>query len=201
VLDKSVPYIPVTMKREAGLPIPAFPLPEGYNFLMYEPGMEKDWARIEASVGEFDCEMDALLYFRETFLPFGAELPRRCMFIAAPCGELVGTATAWWNYVGCRRHPQVHWVAVKPAHQGRGLGKALTAEVLRLMEAVDGEGVYYLGTQTNSHVAIRIYEWAGFHVTDERNVIGRPNDQYNEAITLLDEIKKGRPGQAIQGNS
>ena len=190
MLDESVPYIPVIMRREANLHLPVCLLPEGYSYQMYKDGFEKDWARIETSVGEFNCEMDALLHYQKTFLPYPDELSRRCIFILAPNGEPVGTATAWWDYVGKRRHALMHWVAVKPEYQGKGLGKAITAEVIRLMTEVDGDGVFYLSTQTNSHKAIRIYEWAGFHITDEKDMFGYPNDQYNEAITLLDSLRK-----------
>jgi len=185
MIDNSIPYIPVVMRREPGLALPAWPLPEGFSYQMYQPGLEKDWARIEAAAGEFECEMEALLYYQKAFLPYSEELPRRCIFIKAPDGELVGTATAWWDYNGQRRHPLVHFVAVKPNYQGKGLGKAITAEVIRLMDAVDGDSVFFLCTQTTSHKAIRIYERAGFYITNEKGVLGRPNDQYQEAIDLL----------------
>ena len=190
MIDKSVPYIPVIMRRDPGLPLPDYPLPEGFSYKMYEPGDEKEWARIEASVGEFDCEMDALLHYQEEFLPYPDEISRRCIFIKAPDGELIGTATAWWAYVGQRRYPLVHWVAVKPGYQGKGLGKAITAEVVRLMTVVDGDGTFYLGTQTNSYKAIGIYQWAGFYITDEKNVLGYANDQYKEAVALLETLRK-----------
>ena len=190
MIDESVPYIPVIMKREAGLPLPAFPLPQGFTYEMYKPGDEKDWARIEASVEEFENEMDALLHYQEEFMPYTRELPLRCIFICAPNGEKIGTATAWWCYVNERRYPQVHWVAVKPGYQGLGLGKALTCEVIRRMTAIDGDNVFYLSTQTTSYKAIGIYEWAGFYITDERDVLDCKNDQVAEAKALLKEIRQ-----------
>ncbi|MCL2421548.1 MAG: GNAT family N-acetyltransferase [Defluviitaleaceae bacterium] len=190
MIDNSVPYIEVVMRRDPGLPLPVCPLPEGFSYEMYQPGYEKEWARIEASVEEFECEMDALLHYQKEFLPCPEELPRRCIFIKAPDGELVGTATAWWAYHGQRRHPLVHWVAVKPAYQGKGLGKAITAEVVRLMTAIDGDSVFLLGTQTTSHKAIGIYEWAGFYITDEKNILGCANDRYDEAIALLESLRR-----------
>jgi len=192
MLDKSVPYIEIIMHREAGVEIPTYPLPEGYSFKIYEPGDEKEWARIETSVGEFDNEMDALLYFQKEFLPFTKELPRRMIFIVSPDGELIGTASAWWDYAFERRCPLVHWVAVKPGHQGKGLGKAITAEVVRLMTVVDGEGVFYLKTQTYSHKAIGIYEWAGFTITGEKGLFGYSNDRFDEAVKLIDDLRKKR---------
>lgn len=188
MLDKSIPYISICMKREAGTPIPEFKLPSGYAFTFYEPGCEKDWARIETSVLEFDCEMDALLYFQKDFLPYGPELPLRCMFIQTDAGERVATASAWWAYTGRRRDPMVHWVAVKPAYQGLGLGKALIAEVLRLILEIEGDRVVYLHTQTWSHKAVRLYERVGFHITDEPNIQGHANNRSAEATALLPRL-------------
>jgi len=159
---------------------------------MYQTGFEKDWARIEASVGEFECEMDALLHFQKSFMPYMPELQRRCFFVATADGERIGTATAWWDYVGQRRHPLIHWVAVKPDYQGKGLGKALIAEVLRLMTVIDGDGIFYLKTSTYSHQAIRLYERVGFYLINEKNVLGRPNDRYEEAFALLQSLRDTR---------
>jgi len=177
------------MRRNPGLPLPVCPLPKGFTYQLYQPGYEKEWARIETSVGEFDCEMDALLYYQKEFLSYPDELSRRGIFIAAPDGELVGTASAWWDYAGQRRHPIIHWVAVKPNYQGKGLGKAIIAEVLRLMTVVDGDDTFFLKTQTPSHKAIGMYEWAGFYITDEKNILGCPNDRYDEAVALLASLR------------
>lgn len=191
MLDKSVPYIDVMMRRPQGADIPEFPLPDGYSFALYRPGDERAWAEIEASVGEFPAPIDALLYFQREFLPYARELARRCMFVRAPSGEYVATATAFWDYAGIRRHPWLHWVAVRPEYQNRGLGKAVVARVLKLIVEIEGDRDVYLHTQTWSHKAIGIYEKAGFFVTDEKNVGGCANDRYVEALALLDAIRGG----------
>jgi len=64
MLDKSIPYVPILMRRDPGTPPPDFALPPGFRFAYYAPGDEKEWARIETSVLEFEFEMDALLYFQ-----------------------------------------------------------------------------------------------------------------------------------------
>jgi GNAT superfamily N-acetyltransferase len=189
MIDESVPYIEIIMRRNPGLSLPVHPLPEGYSFKLYEPGNEKDWAQIENSVNEFGSYEEALEYFTEEFIPYKAELMRRCIFVKSPDGELVGNAMAWWDYAGQRRHPLVHWVAVKPNQQGKGLGKALTAEVLRLMTVTDGDGIFYLKTQTSSHKAVGIYEWAGFFISDEKDILGHKNDKYEEAVALIKSLR------------
>ena len=190
LLDKTIPYIPVVMRRDSGHSLPVCPLPEGFQYQKYQPGFEKDWARIEASVDEFECEMDALIHFQKSFMPYSTELPRRCFFVATAEGKRIGTATAWWDYVGQRRYPLIHWVAVKPDFQGKGLGKALIAEVLRLMTTIDGDGIFYLRTSTYSHKAIQLYERVGFYLVKEKEVFGRPNAQYEEAVALLQTLRE-----------
>jgi GNAT superfamily N-acetyltransferase len=176
------------MKRPAGAPLPRFQLPQGYHFELYQPGDERDWARIETSVLEFDNEMDAFMHFQEQFIPLAPELPRRCIFVARDSGEKVGTATAWWGYTGVRRDPMVHWVAVKPGYQGLGLGKALIGRTVLLLNEIEGDRAYFLHTQTWSHRAVRLYLWAGFHITDEEFITGYPNQNSVEATAILKGI-------------
>jgi len=188
MLDKSVSYVSILMRRDQGTPAPDFSLPEGYKFVYYAPGDEKDWARIETSVLEFECEMDALLYFQRDFMPWGTEVPLRCMFVETDAGEKIATASAWWGYTGVRRDPMLHWVAVKPAHQGRGIGKAIIARVIRRMLEIEGDRVFYLHTQTWSHTAVRLYLQSGFYITDEANVQGHINDRRDDAVAILNKL-------------
>ena len=190
MLDKSVPFWDILMHRPAGTPFVEHPLPEGYSFALFQPGDEVSWARIEASVLEFDEEIEALLYFQKDRLPYQKELARRCLFVVSPAGEKVATATAWWNYTGVRRDPWLHWVAVKPQHQNKGLGKAIVSRVLRLIVDIEGERDVYLHTQTWSHRAVGIYEKAGFYITPEPNLAHYRNRDYLEALTVLRALQR-----------
>ena len=185
MLDKNVPYIEILMHRRKGTPIKKMPLPAGYRFVFFQKGDEKAWAAIETSVLEFESEMDALLYFQKGFLPYLPELERRCLFVEDERGEKIATAMAWWDYSVVKRHPWLHWVAVKPSCQGLGIGKAIVGEVLQLMEDIEGDRDFYLHTQTWSHRAIKIYRKAGFEITPEKNVGPYANDKYEEAVALL----------------
>ena len=188
MLDKSIPYMPVIMRRKAGTPIPEFDLPERFTFTQYKSGDEKSWAKIETSVLEFGDELDALLYFQKEFLQIPSEAERRCVFIENDKGEKIATASAWHAYTDIRRDPILHWVAVRPEYQGLGLGKALVSKVVRHMRDIEGDRDFYLSTQTWSHVAIRVYMKSGFYITGEKNLIGNANDKYPQNIELLKSL-------------
>ncbi len=181
MLDKSLPYYDYLMCRKAGTPIHEPEWPEGYRVVFFQLGDEKEWAEIEATVGEFDRAVDALAYFHEAYLPHHEELARRCLFVVDPAGRKVATFTTWWNYTGQRRDPWVHWVAVHPSCQGLGLGKAIICEGIKLTLAIEGDRDIYLHTQTWSYKAINIYRHAGFFHTDEKNLSTYLNDNYDIA--------------------
>ena len=188
MLDKSVPYFDVLMHRKKGAPIIRYPLPEGFRFEWFQPGDEKPWARIETSVLEFADEMDALHYFQQTYLPFRAELARRCLFVSAAKGEKIATSMAWWCHTGARRDPWLHWVAVKPEYQGLGIGKAIVSHITAAMVDMEGDRDFYLHTQTWSHRAIRLYEKLGYAITAEKNLFRYTNENYDKAMAVLREV-------------
>ena len=215
MLDKSLPYFRVILKRQPGSPqptaallgasqptaatpsapspgmplwgaaIPGVALPAGYSFVFYQPGDEQAWAEIETSVGEFEQVPDAVSYFTRDYLPLQNELKRRTLFVQTAAGEKVATFTAWWNYTSVRRYPFMHWVAVKPEYQGQGLGKAIIGEGVRLMVAIEGDCVMYIPTQTWSHKAIRLYRWAGFELETDEPAPGGFVNQTADAIPII----------------
>ena len=188
MLDKSVPYADVLMHRKKGTPIPGVILPDGFSFSAFQSGDEKAWAKIEASVLEFDDELDALIYFQKDYLPYIAELERRCIFIENNEGEKIATSTAWWNYNGVRRDPWLHWVAVKPEYQNLGLGKAIVSKITQLMSEIEGDRDFYLHTQTWSHRAVKIYGKSGYVITNEKNLYQYSNENYEKAMAILNKI-------------
>ena len=188
MLDKSVPHFDVMMARKQGTPIPEVKLPNGYKFTFFKLGDEKDWAIIETSVLEFPSEIDSLLYFQKQYLPYIGELEKRCIFIENAQGEKVATCTGWWDYNGVKRHPTVHWCAVKPEYQGLGLGKAIVTKITQLMVDIEGDIDMYLHTQTWSHKAIKLYEMAGYEITDEKNLFRWTNENYDKAMKVLKQV-------------
>jgi len=189
MLDKSVPYAGLFMCRRSGAPLSDFQLPDGFRFSFFSDGGEVDWARIEASVLEFNSEFAALLSFKGKFLPFAQELYRRCLFIENSDGVRVATATAWWSEIEGRRRPWVQWVAVSPEHQGLGLGKAVIARVTQLMTQLEGDVNIYLKTQTWSYKAIGIYKECGYEPTDEKILYTERKNNYKKAMRILKRLE------------
>ncbi len=185
MLDKSIEYHDILMKREKGSTLAEFMLPEGYRFVLFQQGDEKEWAEIETSVGEFDRAVDALVYFQRDYMSHKGELERRCIFIENRDGKKIATLSIWWCYTGVRRDPWLHWVAVKPEYQGLGLGKALLYEGMRKLLEIEGDRDAYLHTQTWSYRAINIYRKVGFKITDEKGLAGYENNDVDKVLALL----------------
>jgi ribosomal protein S18 acetylase RimI-like enzyme len=187
LLDKSIPYYNVIMKRRAGIPLPHSALPKGYSFAWYVPGKEEKWAEIEASVGEFESTEQGLHYFRSEYLPHLYELKRRLVYIQNVEGIEVGTITSWWNLNGERRDPSIHWFAVKNEYQGLGLGKALISECLSRLLLLEGDRDIFLHTQTWSYKAIGLYLKAGFEILESESFGNYKND-YDKAMPILKKV-------------
>ncbi len=187
MLDKTVPYFNVIMKRRARLPVVTHELPSEFSLAGFGPRDEVQWAGIETAVGEFMTESEALTYFQATYLPHSDELTRRCVFVRQADGAAVGTITSWWNTTEERRDPSVHWLAVRPDYQGLGLGKALVSECLKRLVWLEGDRNIFLHTQTWSHRAIAIYIKAGFEFVGQGSFGGYPND-YEQAMPVLRSV-------------
>jgi ribosomal protein S18 acetylase RimI-like enzyme len=91
-------------------------------------------------------------------------LAARQKYLLGPGGEPIGTATAWFDApqsgeeIGVGR---VHWVAIVPEFQGRGLAKPLLDSVLQMLR-VCGHTRAVLLTDTRRPAAIALYEKFGF---------------------------------------
>lgn len=185
MLDKTIPYAEIWMYRSQEVLVPQQNLPEGYHFAFYQEGDELEWATIEMSVSEFENRAQALDYFKQTFVPYSDELKQRMLFVLNSAGEKIGTCTAWWKELpDGTRYPLVHWLAIKPGHQGKGIAKALMTRTLHLLQELETNSPIYLHTQTWSHVAIGLYQKLGFTISDKK-IDGSFNSDYKKALTIL----------------
>lgn len=135
--DKTVPFYSVVMVRGEPLTV-HFPLPTGYFFVFFSPGMEEDWCRIQCSVKSFPNMSSARCAFDTEFAPYPELLRKRMIFVCDSAQRAVATGCLWQGNDLGRRMDRVHWVATIPGLQKRGIGKALVA---KLMEVCRTEGM------------------------------------------------------------
>lgn len=154
--------IPVIMIRENLADIPQYPLPQGFSVRNFKRGEGDIWAQINADAGGFATFEDAQSRFAIEFADPVNDMESRCFFIFDDSnGQAIGTAMAWYDSDFCGQlWGRVHWVAILPQYQGRGLAKPLLTSVLNRMAEYHDKVV--LGTQTFRRVAINLYLDLGF---------------------------------------
>ncbi len=157
-------------------------LPEGYSLRRYSPGLEKEWIRIQDEADDY-IKVDKKLFKRE----FGThlrELPRRMLFLAHG-KNLIGTATAWLDDISDEPGTgRLHWVAIVPEYQGRGLGITLTHSALSLFPALGCSRAYLL-TNAVRIPAINLYLKIGF-----KPLIGGAEEQsaWEEILDIIESL-------------
>ena len=195
-----------TLKREsivmivhpdevAKLPEPT--LPEGYSFRLYQPGDARTWAHITTIVDEYDNEEQAEASFTRGFMPEEEELKRRLVFVIAPDGSAVATSMAWMFEENGQRFGRVHWICNDPAHQGKGIGRAIVLWAMKRIAELEPGLDQYLDTQTWSHKAIGLYLRLGFHPVKKSHPILRGANDYDEAVEVLRTIVPDKMPEAV----
>lgn len=141
--------------------LPNFPLPVGFSVRWYQPGDEAHWLAIHRLADEYNDITPDL--FERQFGGNRQELPRRQCYLLDATGNPVGTGTAWFNdnWEGRGPYGRVHWLAVLPAHQGLGLGKALMTFVCQRLREL-GHQRAYLSTIAARVEALGLYQQFGF---------------------------------------
>ena len=146
--------------------LPRHAVPDGYAIRPYAPGDEHAWVGIQAAADAHNVITGEL--FRAQFGDNPGELARRLFLLVDPTAEAVGsgaaigTAAAWFDDTG--RGPgfgRVHWLAIHPDHQGRGLAKPLLGHVCVTLRELGHERAF-LTTSTARLAAIALYLSFGF---------------------------------------
>ena len=150
----------LVMTLETLKDIPLFVLPEAFRLRAHRPGDEELWARIQNEADEFQ-EIDRSV-FDAQFGSDSREHGRRIFYMETNDGEPVGSIAAWYGESDFdAAWGRIHWVAILPAWQGKGLSKPLmTAALERLREL--GHEKAYLTTDTRRAGAIALYRKFGF---------------------------------------
>lgn len=139
--------------------LPEAPLPEGVSLRWYEPGDEAVWTDLWQRSDPLHGVGPNT--FEENFGEARDELPRRMCFLIDEAGKAIGTATAW---LPDEAHPdsgRVHWVAIVPEAQGRGLARPLMAACLHRMKEL-GYRKSFLTSESPRLVAIGLYWRLGY---------------------------------------
>jgi mycothiol synthase len=157
--------LPLDAEQQAALAVKAVP-PEGVEFRTFRPGTDDEaWLALNATAFASHPEQGAwtLTDLRERLAErwFDAE----GFFLAWRGPELVGAH--WTKKV--LPEGEVYVVAVAPAEQGRGLGRALTALGLRHLAADLRLRYVALYVDSDNPGAVRLYRSLGFttHETDQ----------------------------------
>ncbi len=150
---------PVTMVRPNLENIPEVPFPVGFSIRTLRPDEGALWTDIERDAERFFPIGDDL--FQRQFGGDKAAVQWRSYLVTNERGVGVGVISAWYNraYHG-QDSGMIHWVAIRPAYQGRGLAKAMLAHALRQMSQWHSRAM--LDTQTRRLPAIQLYLDFGF---------------------------------------
>ncbi len=135
-------------------------LPVGYSIRWYQPGDELPWYEIQNKADIFNDITPEL--FEQQFGRDANLICQRQFYILDDNGAPIGTSSAWFG--GSMRDNswgRVHWVAILPEYQGRGLAKPLMSITCwRLNEL--GHSKAYLTTSPKRTAAIHLYLKFGF---------------------------------------
>jgi ribosomal protein S18 acetylase RimI-like enzyme len=157
ILERNIGILMATDNLAAA---PVREIPSGFSMRWYSHGDEATWVAVQQAAERYQ-PIDEALFWKQ----FGNDAERlaaRVGFLVDAPGNAVGTISAWNDaeYNG-REHGRIHWVAIVPGLQGRGLGKAMmSAACARLLEL--GHERAYLVTSTARIPAINLYRAFGF---------------------------------------
>ena len=135
--------------------IPEFVPPSNYSVRWFQAGDEESWRKIQTAAEKFH-EINADTFLR-VFGRNATWLSQRVCFVLDPDGRPIGTGAAWFddNFDG-RKWGRVHWMAVMPEHQGRGLGKVLMSRVCHRLRELKHTNAYLI-TSSARLPAITLY--------------------------------------------
>lgn len=141
--------------------ISTYDMPQPFTLRKYQPGDEKAWLAIHIKADPFNTFNEESFY--KAFDRDEQRWRENQFYICDPNGQPIGTATAWTvkKDEDATAQGLVHWVAIDPDYQGKGLAKPLMAAVChRLKER--GFDKAYLNTSSGRLPAVALYLAFGF---------------------------------------
>ncbi|MCB8943354.1 MAG: GNAT family N-acetyltransferase [Ardenticatenaceae bacterium] len=136
---------------------PVYTLPTPYTLRMYQPGDGAHWTEIHVVADAYSHITPEL--FAEQFGTDEQVLAERQFYLLDGAKRPIGTATAWpgWDDTW----GMVHWVAIRPEAQGKGLAKGLMTAVCQKFLSL-GQQKAHLGTANVRLPALNLYRHFGF---------------------------------------
>ena len=159
-MGEQPPNVEVLMVHPELPRAPRFALPVGYQMRFYDEGDVRTWVSIQQAAEPF--MVPSAETFRRYLPGDTAHLAARVMFLVDPVGTEIGTITAWDDdRLDGRPSGQIHWVAIVPEAQGRGLAKPMLSAACDVLRA-RGYTKALLETDTRRIAALNLYRQFGF---------------------------------------
>lgn len=153
-------YVSISMIRESLDDIQNHPLPEGFSLRWYQPHDERIWVKIHEQADQYNM-ITPELFDRVFNRDFDALMERQCYLLDSR-QNAVGTATAWFDNRNEGKYDgRVHWIAILPEMQGKGLAKPLLSVVCQRLRKLGHERTR-LTMQLERIAAINLYLQFGF---------------------------------------
>lgn len=158
-MDPLREYLNVKMIRENLDGIPEYNLPAGYSIRWYQVGYEEHWQKVQSLADKYNRVTPDL--FQEQFGTNIQLLTERQCFLCDGKDNIIGTASAWLDNPDKKSLGRIHWLAIVPHQQGKGLAKPLLTIICKRLKEL-GHSKTYLTTQTLRIPAINLYAKFGF---------------------------------------
>ena len=184
MLDRTIPFYNTILKC-SDYSHQEIVLPDGYSIVVYQPGLEKEWARLEFTIGDFASLEEAEQYFAETYLQ-NPYMFSRILFAVDKDNNVAGSCIAWQDPKGESKASSLHWLVVDEKYQGIGLGRALSTAVMNIYAGHEAFPVY-IHTQPWSWKAILLYLSLGFKL-QKTDTFSHYENEYDKAMTELKKV-------------
>ncbi len=197
MLDRTIPFCNTIMKYSDYSPRHV-ELPDGFSIVSYQRGYEKEWAKLEYAIGDFDSLEVAEKYFVETYLQKTESFPN-ILFAMNKDNEIIGSCIAWQDMRGTNSVSSLHWLVVDERYQRLGLGRALCIAVMNIY-VERGALPVYIHTQPWSWKAILLYTSLGFKL-QKTDAFSHYENEYEKAMIELGKIVTAEQYELLKQSS
>lgn len=161
ILDTSVEYIRVLMILGRKTIVKESKLAQGYTYEKMNEKYYDAWCELMTecalceSIEKAHEVLEAIIQEDKAFFEDHFILVLKEEQVVASCG-------LWYGKDFDAKRLRLHYVATKPAHQGKGIAKAMITKMAMLYDSIPGKYPLYLVTQSQSYMAIALYARLGF---------------------------------------